>query len=164
MKDKLVGGVKDIGRRVVMKVALKIVKHVNREVDVTELEDKYGNKVKKTIQVYVRDKDISMSFRISDGKLKYIKHPKKIDAKGIIDSNTFLSLIAGKKKVMDPATGETQYRSYGPYEAYMNGDIEIYGENVTADYYLLFKYVWENIEDEVQSKVGKRIAGALMED
>lgn len=164
MKDKIVGGMKDLGKSVVIRVAIQVIKHINRGVDVSELEDKYGRDVRKTIQIYVRDKGVNLAFRVEDGKLKYIKKPKQIDARAVIDSETFLSLVAGKKKVMDPATGETRFKDYGPYEAYMNGDIQIYGDNVTADYYLLFKYVWGRVKDDVQSKVGKRIAKALMED
>lgn len=164
MKDKIVSGVKDIGRRVVIKVALQVIKHINRDVDVSTLEEQFGQKVKKTIQIYVKDKGVKLAFRVEDGQLKYIKNPKNIDAKGIIDSNTFLSLVAGKKKVMDPATGETKLKDYGPYEAYMSGDIEIYGDNVTADYYLLFKYVWNRVKDDIHSTVGSRLAKALAEE
>lgn len=164
MKDKVVNGIKDIGRRVVIKVAVRIMKHVNKEVDVGDLEAKYGQKVKKVIRIYVRDKDVSLTFRVQDGKLKYVKKPKNVDAEGVINSNTFLCLVSGKKKVMNPATGETEYKDYGPYEAYMNGDIQIYGENVTADYYLLFKYIWDKIKDDVHTKLGSRLAGALVGD
>lgn len=164
MKDKIKGKVKDLGKRVVIKVATRIVKHINTNVNIPELEEKFGKDVKKTVQIYISDKDVKLAFRVEDGRIKYIKDPKEIDARAIVDSNTFISLIAGKRKVMDPSTGETRYESYGPYNAYVNGDVEIYGDGVTTDYYMLFKHVWKRVEDDVQDSVGQRIARTLQED
>jgi len=133
---------------------------VNKEIEVEELEQQYGGK-EKTIQVCIRDKDTNFNFRISEGRLKYVKSPKQVDAKAITDSDTFLSLLSGKTKVIDPVTGEEEIESYTPYDAYLRGRLKVYGKGTTNDMYLLFNYIWDEVQETIEERIGSKLAKVI---
>lgn len=149
--------VKDVGKRLILKAVIFAVKRINTEIAVKELQEKYKGTKQKTIRVIIPNKDMILNFRVEEGKLKYIKKPEEIDIKAVLDSNTFLSLLAGKQKVIDPATGEERTEEYSPYDAYLHGDLQVFGEGTTNDVYLAFRQVWGEIKGQVRNVIGQKI-------
>ena len=167
MNQKIAGiknAVKDVGTRVILKLIVFTIKHANKDLKIGELQKRYNAYEAATIKVSLTDKNISFAFRISDGKLKYVEAPEKVDGELIMTSDTFISLLAGKRKKTNPATGETTITNYTVQDAWFQGDLTTYGPGATNSTYLFMRDIWQEIQDSIQAKLGQKIASILQKE
>jgi len=152
--------IKEKTRRVVIKLTVEVLKRANVEIPIKELQKKYGDKG-KIATIYVTDINLPMSFRIKNGKVVYVKDVQNPDITIMLNSNTFISLIIGKTKVFNPVTGETEMVDYTPMDAYLRGDVKIFGSGTTVDAFVVFKYIYETIKGTKVYSLTKKLAEAL---
>jgi len=155
--------IKSTKKRVIMKLVVELIKRANTELDIKGLQEKYDATKGKTILIYIEDENLPFAFRVEEGRLYYIKNPERVDYKVIMNSDTFISLLAGKVKRRDPKTGEIYWENYSIGKAWLNGDIVIVCENEgsTNDMVLALK-VWEEISKRFTVKVAQKIVHALV--
>ena len=155
--------IKNTKKRVIMKLVVELIRRANTELDIKGLQEKYDATKGKTILIYIEDEDLPFAFRVEGGKLYYIKNPESVDYKVIMNSDTFISLLAGKIKRRDPKTGEIYWEDYSIGRAWLNGDIAIVSENEgsTNDMILALK-IWEDVSKRFTVKVAQKIIHALI--
>jgi len=155
--------IKSTKKRVILKLVVELIKRANTELDIKGLQEKYGATKSKTILIYIEDESLPLAFRVEEGRLCYIKNPEKVDHKVIMNSDTFISLLAGKIKRRDPRTGEIYWEDYSIGKAWLNGDIVIISEGggSTNDMVLALK-VWEEVCKKFGVKVAQKIVHALV--
>ena len=154
--------IKDVGLRVVLRLVVEIIKKTNKEINIAELQKKFNAYKSKTVKFYLTDKKLNLHFRVENGKLKYVKNPKKVDNYVLLDSNTFISLLAGVTKIIDPATGKTKIVKYTPMDAWLRGDLQTYGEGSTNDSLLFFNHIFKEVQPTIMSKIGKSLIKTVM--
>jgi len=158
-------GIKDINKRVILKLVVEIIKTTNQSMDLKNLETKYNIDKKKTFRFIINDRDMCLNFRLHNSILQYVKDPESVDVQFSMSSDTFISLLSGKTKAIDPATGKDKIVDYDTISAWMNGDITTYnvsgkGSGITNDLYLGMQ-IWNDIKDKIGVQIGQRIMNAF---
>lgn len=155
--------IKDAKERLIVKLVIDIIKHANRDINISEMQKKYNAYKKKTVKFKLSDKDMEMNFRVDNGKLKVVENPEKISCQVNLSSDTLISLLANKIRVIDPGTGKEIWADYDPFKAWLRGDIQVYpvGEGgTTNDAFLLFE-VFNSVRDSFMVKISQKIIGAI---
>jgi len=154
IKRAIVEKVKDVAERVIADFILT----VNQTVNIPELQRKYNYPGGKTFDLVLLDrkrtKVISRThFKIENGKLVVVRNPKNIDFELVTNFQTLARIIVGKKKV-----GDSTYITYDAMDAWLNDDIQIFGEGSTTR---LTDVVRNLLNDEVVQRLREKYTKIL---
>ena len=136
------------------------VKQVNKEIPVSEIQDKFGVEGRDPLVVKLELTDASglssllseVVITVEDGNMKVMR-PKSVKRKGItveggirITSQDLYDAMRNEKKVMRSVTGEVTTEPYSIIEAVKMGDAEIWGERTINRLSVLDKILSDYID------------------
>ena len=104
-----------------------LVKRANLNVDIKNLQKKYGASGGRVFRLYLKDLRKNFYFVIQDGRLVNLPNPKRVDGVIVTRFNPCLiDLLRGKMTVI--INGKKAVKPYGPLEMWRYGDVETVGE------------------------------------
>lgn len=121
---------RDITTKQVRNIVITMLKITNKDIDLSKYQDKYGYKKARPLNFVITDatsrKELFRTrFVLKDGKLMVNKRDNAV-AEIVMDVTTLSRVVVGKKKVNDEEI------EYDAWDAWLNGDIEVYGDGSTS--------------------------------
>jgi len=141
LREKLVG------------VFSNLIIAANKEVDIPELQEKYGFKGGRVIRLNAVDDEmerviVRADFRIEDGKLVLVRKPKCIDAEIDIRPKALKWAWFGERELANGTKEPYDFR-----DAWLLGDVEIYGTGDTIRAVDFFSGLWQEVKKRAGGKV-----------
>ncbi|MCK5612427.1 hypothetical protein KAR91_61715 [Candidatus Pacearchaeota archaeon] len=143
--------------RVMNKIMNSVLKIMNKDIDIGELQDKYKATRGKIIEGRFTDIDRKFYLQVMDGSVKRLKNPERIDGWFEADTSTMINIFRGKIKMMNPATGEERFEPYDPIAAVRYGDIRVHGEASSADLLLFANHIYTDVYPQMRKSLNKEV-------
>lgn len=148
---------RSLKERAITGILNTIVSITNRKLNVGELQERHSAHSGRLMRVNVRDIQKAFHFRVADGRLEFVDDPGKsgIEVVGGIDigSDAVIGLALGRKRYMNPATGETFDQAYTPMDAIANGHVSYWGEAASNDLLLFARAVYSEVFPRVREEL-----------
>jgi len=136
-----------------------LIVSINRDFDLGRLAQKYGFTKGKPFLLTITDEAkeniiVRVPLRLAGGRLKVIKNPKHLDFEVITDIRTFARMVMGKMRRGD------RYVDYDPWDAWLLGDLKIYGRGHSL---FAVKFFQEVFGDQETMKAVRERYGRILE-
>jgi len=142
---KLTKKVSEKIKRNMARVIINAVLRTNKEINLADLQAQgFGGNI---IELLITDKGTVITqayFKLSDGKLKVVKNPKKVD----------ITIVAEVSTLIQIAKGETDLET-----AFYFGEIEVFGVGGTVRALSFFEKVWRVMKDEIVKTMSSAVEG-----
>ncbi|HDN18287.1 MAG TPA: hypothetical protein ENF41_04420 [Candidatus Bathyarchaeota archaeon] len=141
----------------VEKVLAYLLVSINRDFDIRTWKDKVNWKIeKRPIMLTITDesgrKEITrMVFRVYEDKVTFVKNPKQVDFEIVASFRTLARMIMGERKVGDKIV------KFDPIDAWLNGEVKVYGIGYSPRAFKVFQNVFGNEElmEQIRNRYGK---------
>lgn len=129
--SKLRRGVSDAVKGQIEKLIVTLVVTINRTIDISAMQQKYGYTEKRPFEFIITDRTgekviTRAKMRLDEGKLVVLKGDVKPDFQVVTDVSTVARIAYGAKNV------EGKLIPYDAFDAWLNGDIRVYGKGTTT--------------------------------
>jgi len=153
-------GIKKRLNSVVARLVNAFQHHVNKDVDIGGIVEKYGT-AQKTVLFKVPDVNVARLLRVENNQLVGVARSRKPDIVVEIPSRTFINIVKGNVTRTWP-DGSRKTEDYGPMDAYREGLLVITsvtdkeGKNGwLSDLTLFGKELFEQVFPLIRKKVEK---------
>lgn len=143
-------------KEVVVKVLAYVIVKAQKEIDGRELASKYGFTDQKPFVLTVTDESMEnvitrVVMRVRDGKLVVLSKPEQAEYEIVASYKTLARIIMGKARV-----GNTEV-PYDPTDAWLKGDVVVYGMGSVPKAIAVLKHVFaeKGFIEDVRSKFAK---------
>ena len=140
---------------IVNQIVNKVISLINKDVDIEGFQEKFNANRGKVIQGRLVDIDRTFHLQVTDGKIRRLKNPEKVDGFFETDCVTLISLFKGKIKVVNPSTMEEKSVEYTPLDAVRYGDIRLGGDASSNDLLLFATAVYKEAYPQVRSALNE---------
>jgi len=152
VKETVSKEIKDL----VVKVLATLIVRIQKEIDAKNIASKYGFTEQKPFVLTITDESMSnvltrVVMKVKDGRLVVLKSPEKVEYEIVASYKTLARMILGKAKIGN------QIVSYDPFDAWLKGDIVVYGMGSVPKALGVLRHVLseESFVKEVRNKYEK---------
>ena len=139
------------------KALATLIISANRELNIGELQAKYGFTYGLPLLLTVTDESgenivTNACFRVADGKIKLVREPKQIAFQVVLSAKTLARILMGKAK-----TRSGRVVDYDPWDAWLNGDIKVYGKGHAPRVIAVLQKLFgdKELTKQIREKYGK---------
>lgn len=129
--DRLRKGITDVVKSQIEKLIVTLVVTINKTIDISAMQQKYGYTEKKPFEFIITDKTgekviTRAKMKLDEGKLVALKGDVKPNFQIVTDISTISRIAYGVKNVGGKLI------PYDAFDAWLNGDIRVYGKDTTT--------------------------------